>query len=235
MKGKNLFWGLFFIVAAGLIVVNQLGYLAGITTLNLVITILLIPIILKSIIRVNFFGIFFSVAVLGILFADELGINTFVPVPILTVALFLSVGLSLVFGKHNKYIEKFRNIHVHDEHFGEVINTEDDDVVNFNVTLGSSIKYVNAKNLKQANLSCSFGALKVYLDNSTISEEGAVINLDISFSGVEIYMPKEWKVLNGIESKLSGIEEKYKRHGEEIANVKLVGKASFSGIEIIYV
>lgn len=234
MKGKNLFWGLFFIAAAGLIVMNQLGYLAGITTLNLVITIFLIPIILKSAIRLNFFGIFFPLSVLGIIFANELGIIGFVPIPILTTALFLSIGFSIIFGKHNRCIESWHNIH-NEENFGEVVNTQDDDIVNFGVKFGSSIKYVNAKNLKQANFSCSFGALKVYLDNAKISPEGAVINLDISFSGIEIYMPKEWKVLNGIDATLSGVEEKYKRHAEETATVKLTGKASFSGIEIIYV
>jgi len=235
MKGKNIFWGLFFIVAAGLIVVNQMGYLAGITTLNLVLTILLIPIILKSILSLNFAGVFFPVALLGILFADNLGINDFVPVPILIVAAFLSLGFSLVFSKQIKVKLGAFTIDGHDEHFDQVVNTEDEDNVSLGVKFGSSIKYVNSKNLKQANFSCSFGALKIYLDNATISPEGAVINLDISFSGVEMYVPKEWKVINGIDATLAGVEEKYKRNGEETATIKLAGKASFSGIEIIYI
>ena len=239
MKSKNLFWGLFFIVAAGLVVVNQLGYLAGITTLNLVITILLIPIILKSIIKANFFGIFFSMALLGILFASELGITTFVPIPILVTALFLSIGFSIMFGRHNKCAEQWHTgsfcNSFNEENFGEVVDTEDDDNVNFGVKFGSSIKYVNAKNLKRANFSCYFGALKVYLDSAVISPDGAEINLDVSFSGVEIYVPREWKVINGIEATLSGVEEKYKRNGEETSTLKLIGKSSFSGIEIIYV
>ena len=239
MKGKNIFWGLFFIVAAGVVVVNQLGYLAGITTFNLVISILLIPVMLKSIIKTNFFGIFFSIALLGILFAEQLGITNFVPVPILITAFFLSIGFSIMFGKHNRCVESWHSSGFHDsnneENFGEVVNTEDDDIINFGVRFGSSIKYVNTKNLKKANFSCSFGALKVYFDNTELSPEGAEINFDVSFSGVEIYVPREWKVINGIEATLSGVETKYKRNAEETATVKLIGRANFSGIEIIYV
>ena len=235
MKNKNIFWGLFFIVIAGLIVVKQSGYLAGVTTLNLVVTLFLIPIILKSCIRLNFAGIFFPISILGILFAEELGITNFVPFPILITALFLSIGFSMLFGKHEKWREGHFCTIGNTEGFEEVVDTEDDDVVNFRVTFGDSIKYVNAKNLKQANLSCSFGALKVYFDNATVSPEGAVINVDMSFSGVELYIPREWKVINGIEATLAGVEEKYKRNGDETVTVKLAGRAQFSGIEIIYV
>jgi len=239
MKSKNLFWGLFFIAAAGLIVVNQLGYLAGITTFKVAITIFLIPIIIRSSLKLNFFGIFFGMGLLGILFSRHLGINNFVPFPILLTALFLSIGFSMIFGKHTRHIENcnnncFNNTE-NNENFEEVVNTEDADTINFGVKFGSSIKYVNAKNLKQANFSCSFGALKVYFDNATISPEGAEINFDISFSGVELYIPREWKVINGIEATLAGVEEKYKRNEKEIATVKLTGKANFSGVEIIYV
>jgi predicted membrane protein len=235
MKSRNLFWGLFFVAGAGLVIANGLGYLTGITLFNLIIVFFMIPIILKSIIHINFFGIFFPLAILAILFANTLGISNFVPFPVLAVALFLSIGFSLIFGRHSKYMEKWHNIRIHNEHFDRVVNTEDEDVVNFGVTLGSSIKYVNSKKLKQANLSCSFGALIVYFDNTTISEEGAEISIDVSFSGVELYMPREWRVINEIESVFSGIEEKHKKDREETANVKLTGKASFSGIEIIYV
>lgn len=235
MKSKNLFWGIFFIALSGLIIVNQLGYLIGITTFNLVIAVLLIPIFLKSIIRMNFFGIFFSIAILGIIFSDKLGIGKLVPFPILVIAAFVSIGFSIIFGKHNKYVDKWSKSHRYDEDFSEVIDTEDDDTINFEVKFGSSTKYVNSKNLTQANFSCSFGALKIYLDNANVSSEGAVINVDASFSGIEVYVPRDWNIINRIECTLAGIEEKYNRYEHIGPSVKLTGKAKFSGIEIIYV
>lgn len=229
MKTKNLFWGIFFIIAAGLIVCNQLGYLIGITLLQLCISILLIPIVIKSFIHVSFPGIFFPLAIFIILFADTLGIpSTLVPWPILAVALLASIGFSILFGKHHKWAEHWNNTHVHDEHFDQVVNVEDDEVVDFGVKFGSSIKYINSKNLKEAKLFCSFGALKVYLDNTVLSEEGAVISLDVSFSGVEIYMPREWKIINQIDASLSGVEEKYSRCERTGPTVKLTGRARLS-------
>ena len=43
-----------------------------------------------------------------------------------------------------KYKENENN-----ENFSEIINTQDNDVVNVGVQFGSSIKYVNSKNLKK--------------------------------------------------------------------------------------
>jgi len=234
MKGKNVFWGLFFIVAAGVIVAHQLGYMAGITTLNLILTILIIPIILKSITSVNFFGIFFPLALLGILFAEQLGITEFVPVPILIIALFISLGLSLIFSKFVNYKVGIFNINAED--FEEIVDMEDEETVKFGVKFGSSIKYINSQNLKQANLSSSFGELVVYFDNTTINEKGAVINVDVSFGAITMYIPKEWKVINGISATLAGVEEHRKRQVDNItATIKLAGRASFAGVEIIYI
>jgi len=232
MKGKNVFWGLFFIVAAGVIIVNQLGYLAGITTFNLIITILLVPIIIKSILDINFFGTFFGLAVLGILFAGDLGITDFVPIPILATALFLSIGFSLVFGKYAKY---FHFVHITPDDFDEEVNIEDGDVVNYSVKFGGGIKYVNSKNFKRANFHCRFGGLTVYLDNAIVGEEGAVINVDVAFGGVEIYVPKQWNVVNEVEVTMGEVEMRRNRYEHPGPTVKIVGKASFSGVEIIYV
>ena len=230
MKTKNVFWGLFFIAAAGVIVLNQLGFLTGITLPVLVVSLLLLPIIVVSCARLTFTGIFFPLAVLGILFAEPLGIQNLVPWPILIVALFATIGFSIIFGHHKKFVHV-----IHHEGFDEVINTEDEDVVNFKVSFGSSIKYINSKNLKQANISCSFGALQLYLDTATISEEGAVINLDVSFSGVEIYVPRDWKIINGIQTTLAGVDEKYNRYTHDGPTITLKGNASLAGVEIIYV
>jgi len=208
-KSKSLFWGFFFISGAGLIVARSMGYLAGITLMNLVIAFLLLPIILKSVVRIEFFGILVPIAILGIMFAKELDIVRFVPWPILGVAVFLSIGLTLIFGRHNKIKEKFTHIGVHKhEEFDDVIDADDEDVVNFGVTFGSSIKYVNSKDLKQANFSASFGELIVYLDNAVINKDGAIINIDASFSGVQIYVPREWNVIVSVDSFLAGVEEK---------------------------
>ena len=54
MKGKNLIWGLFFILAGAAVILSKLGLLGGVSALSVVISLLLIPIIVNSIRRLNF-------------------------------------------------------------------------------------------------------------------------------------------------------------------------------------
>ena len=237
-KHNNWFWGIFFIIASAAIIVNQLGYFTQINLLSLILTILLIPIILKSIIHVNFAGILFPIAILAILFAEPLHITNLVPWPILLTALLGSIGLSLLFKKswpHRVINGHFDNHNFHHEHFEQVVNNPDDSNVDFKVSFGSGVKYVNSESLKRVNLSCSFGALKVFFENSKISTDGAEIYLDASFSGIELYIPKTWNIINNANVSLAGVEEKNHRQEPTGPQIILKGNISFSGVEIVYV
>ena len=239
MKNKNWFWGLFFIAAAALIVLSQFGVLSDVSLISLILTILLIPVIIKSAIALNFTGILFPIAFLGIIYAEPLGITNLVPWPILITALFLSIGFHILFGKH---IGNFINISgsnsscfSNDEHFKEIVNNQDESNVEYRVNFSSGVKYINSENLKNVKLSCSFGALKAFFDNSTPDENGVTIYLDSSFSGVELYLPKEWKIVNNLNVSLSGVEEKNRRVDSNGPTVTFLGNISFSGVEIIYI
>lgn len=231
MKFKNWFWGLFFILAAIFILLNQFGYFTQISLFSLICTIILIPIILKSCYYLNFSGILFPLAILCIIYAEPLGITNLTPWPVLAIALFGSIGLSLIFGSYSHH-----TCHHHrEENFGEVIDSPDENIVHFDVHFGSSIKYIHTDHLQQANINCSFGAAKVYFDHATLAPEGAQIHLDVSFSGVELYIPKSWHVVNKTAVFLGGIEEKNKNMQAEGPIVTLVGKVSFSGLDILYI
>lgn len=230
MKVRNWFWGLFFIVAAGLIIANQLGYLTGINLFSLVCIILLIPIIVKSAMHLNFSGILFPIAFLGIIFAEPLGITNLTPWPILAAALFGSIGLQIIF--RPRYHCKWEN---RNENFDEIIDTPDGTDVSCRVNFGATTKYVNAENYKKGFFSASFGAMKVYFDNAHV-EESAQIYLDVSFAGVELYVPKNWRIINDTSCSLGGIEEKNGRvMTEKGPTVTIKGRVSFAGVEIIYV
>lgn len=232
MKNK-IFWGLFFIVGGILIVINQLGYLPSISLLNLVLLIFLIPIMIKSIININFSGIFFPLAVIGILFAEPLGITALTPWPILIVALLLSLGLSLIFGPSRR-MKGIMNHH-HKGHATNIENGEDDSEFESAVSFGETIKYVNSDDFKKAKLTASFGALSVYFDNAKLSKDGAEIYIDASFAGVELFIPKEWNVKCGITAFIGGVDEKYNRQTKEGPEVKIKGTVSFAGVEIHYI
>ncbi len=233
MKNRNWFWGLFFIVAGVLVIVNRLGYFTNINLFSLILTLFLIPILVKSILRLHFPGVLFPVAFLCMIYAKPLGMEALVPWPVLFAAFFGSIGLSILFHKPRHFFHHRFSEERH-ERFEEIIDGPDDEVVNCYVSFGSSIKYVNSENLKKATIGASFGALKVYFDNTKISSEGATINIDASFAAIELYIPKNWNTLNQLSVSLSGVEEKNRKEGVSGPTVRLVGEVSFSGIEIIY-
>lgn len=232
---SKIFWGLFFILSGLLIIVNQLGYFTQINILSLVFTILLIAIIIKSIFHRFFGGIFFPLAMIGIIYAEALEITSITPWPILITAFFLSIGFSIMFHKKNRFSLFYNHSHDNHEHFDTIINENDDSIVETHVSFGSSIKYVNSNNLKRANFSCSFGALKIYFDNTILDENGAEIHLNASFSGVELYIPKNWTVVFSASTNLAGIDEKNRSTPDGKNTVTLIGDISLSGVEIIYV
>lgn len=233
MKSRNLFWGVFFILAAVAVILNQLGILAGVSLVNLIITILLIPIIIKSAKSLNFSGILVPLAIIGIIYSDELGIQKLTPLPILGSAIFLSIGLSfLIHPKHSTFEKDNKHEGFKDE---ESINETNKGEVNLFTKFTGSIKYINSSDLKNVNIDCSFGAMKVYFDNSKLQENEATVNLNVDFAGVELYIPKEWNVIDNVNCMFGGIEEKNNKGKTEDKKLILKGKVNFAGVEIIYI
>lgn len=234
MKKKDIFWGLIFILAAVFIIVDKLGVFPELSVFKIVVTIILIVIMLKSIVRVRFAGILFPIAFLCIIYAEQWNITALTPIPVLLTALLGSIGLSMIFKKNNYWYNHSWS-HQKEEHFSEVINEPDGNVVNCSASFGSSMKYINTDNLEKANIKCSFGAMKVYFDKAVINSGHADIYLDVSFSGVELYIPKTWKVIYDVNTTLGGIDEKNRNAGADVPVVTIKGNISFAGVEIIYI
>ena len=94
MKASNIFWGVFFILAAIAVILNQLGLLAGISLINLTITIFMIPIIITSIKHINFSGILIPLAIIAVTF-------TFMNwTPIISIGMIMFWGL-VIFAIYN--------------------------------------------------------------------------------------------------------------------------------------
>lgn len=247
-KSDKIFWGVFFILGAVFILVSKLGYLQEVNVFTLLFAVFLAACFLKSLFHVEFTGMLFSVAFLAILFDDELGITAITPWAVLGAALLGSIGLGMLFHKNHwhhwhhwngyrgqKDDINFEHDHRNFEEYCETVNTEDGSSIHYATNFGASTKYVNSDDFKQADLECSFGAMKVYFDNAVIRDASAVINLRVSFSGVELYIPKEWKVVNHASVSLGGLDEKNRPQSNGSPVVTITGSVSLGGVEIIYV
>lgn len=227
MKKKNIFWGVFFLLGAVLLIVSQLGLLSGINLWTALLSILLAAVLIKSILCRSCSGILFSLAFGCIIYAKPLGLEAITPWPVLCAAALGSIGCGLLFGRKRA----FRPNH----HEGPFSGTQDQvsgDAVELETSFGSSIKYVHADRFQRARVRCSFGAMKVYFDNALIQDGAAVIELDVSFSGVELYIPRDWELICDTSVSLGAVETPGQAGGGP--RVTLTGSVSFSGVEVFY-
>ena len=77
--------------------------------------------------------------------------------------------------------------------------------------------------------------MKVYFDNAVMSNENAIVRINASFSGIELYIPKTWRIDDKTKVFLGSIDEKNRSNERATNTLTLVGDISFSGVEIIYI
>ncbi|MGL4738524.1 MAG: LiaF transmembrane domain-containing protein [Cellulosilyticaceae bacterium] len=232
MKKERIFVGSLLILGAIVLLMNQLGYWGEVNAFSLILGIFLVGVIIKSIFRMNFAGILFPLAFMAILYDEQLGLTAITPWYVLVAALLGSIGLSMIFRKPNKWKEK-----AHHWTFDEpqIVDVIDDHRMVYQTSFGEGIKYITTQDLESAQLSCHFGAMKVYFDGSTLKDGEATIRLDVSFAGVELYIPKNWQVMNRTNVFLGALDEKNHNERGSLETLVLVGDISFSGVEIIYI
>jgi len=232
MKKEKFFWGILFILMGVFLIISKLGYLPNINVISLLLTAFLVAVIVKSLVRLNFAGVLFPIAFICIIYDTELGITNITPWTVLIAALFGSIGLSMIFNKHTKYVNfKFDS----EDYKFEKIDVEDESHVRFRNSFNSSIKYINTDKFEQADFNCSFGAMKVYFDKAIMSSDNAIVRINASFSGIELFIPKEWKVEDKTNVVLGAINEKNRNNQVTTNTLTLVGDIKFSGVEIIYI
>lgn len=233
MKKKRVFWGIFFIAGAVALLVSRMGLLGELNIWTILLTVLLIGGLFKSIVYRSISGVLFSLAFLAIVHGETLGITAITPWPVLGAALLGSIGLSIIFQPYKSFKKHGRGHH--DAEFFGSTETVDGDQIHLETSFGSAIKYITSDDFKRASFNCSFGAMKVYFDNALIQQGSAEIYVDISFAGVELFIPKTWKVENRVDMSFAGVEEKNRSESTGTPVVYLTGEVSFSGVTIIYI
>ncbi len=233
MKKDKLFWGLFLIAAAVLILVAKLGVFPEMSVAKVFWTLVFGVALVKSVVKLSFSGIFFSLAFLGIVYDTELGITAITPWTILLAALLLSIGVGLIYTPKKK--KAVGNHCPTDDGDFVVYDEEDGNRFDFSSSFVGSIKYVNSDNFEYANIDARFAGMKVYFDNAIIQNGHATVNMNVSFAGVELYVPKNWRVDNQMTATLGGVEEKNRPNVGDGPILTLRGNVSLGGITILYV
>jgi predicted membrane protein len=238
MKRKDMFIGLLFIFAAAFIILNQFGIFNGIeffhdiSIFDIIVTIVLAGIFIKSLLNMNFWGIFFSAAFVCIIFDNQLNITKFTPWPALLTALFLSIGFSLIFSRPRHWVFSCN----HSNCFGtDTINQQDSNVIYCSATFGDCIKYVNSPNFEKADVRSTFGDVSVYFDKALIPSGKADIYLNVAFGDVDLYIPRTWKVINNTNNFFGDLSFSGQNYDSVSPVVTLHGNISFGDVDINFV
>ncbi len=232
INGRNLFWGLLFIFAAVLILINQLGYFPGVSMVDVFFTVIMIVIIIRSVRRLNFWGIFFPLGIILIINYDQLNIPNIQPWSILLAAFLISLGFSLLFNRSKIVYIHSRNKNAFSD---TVENHQDSNVINCSTKFGDCIKYVNSENFERANINCTFGDVKMYFDNAKIPSGEAKISLNVSFGDLVLYFPREWNVENKVHVIFGEIDNNKREITADSPLVTIHGNVSFGDVRIVYV
>lgn len=233
MKKRDILLGLMFILAAVLVVMNQFGIVSGISILDIILTVVLAGIMIKNIIRLDFFGIFFPAAFICILFDEQLKITQFTPWPALLTALLLSIGFSLIFRGPRK-LWSF-SWHSGNSFGNKTIETNDSKTIYCSTLFGDCIKYVNSSNFKKADIKATFGDVKVYFDKAVIPSGKADIYLSVNFGDVQLYIPRNWKIIDETHCFFGDLTCSDSNFDAISPVVTLHGNISFGDVRIIYV
>ena len=246
IKSRNIFWGIFFVLAAVFLVMSQLGFAKGVGAVSIMFAIFFAALLIDGIVRRSFGMILFSVAFLCIVFDEPLGIEAITPWVVLGAALLGTIGLNMIFKRKKHYHVKWSGKSISEEECGmyvdgEIVEEErvkhgpDESRVFFKSSFSEAVKYVNSDHFEFAGLECSFGAMKVYFDNAVIPNGNATIDLDVFFGGVELYIPKEWTVEDHTDASFAGVEEKNRNKSTGSPVINLTGNVRFAGVTIIYI
>jgi hypothetical protein len=231
VKVKNVFWGLFFICAAAMVVLSQMGMFFEIGWFSILLTVFLIPVMVSNLVKLNFYGFLFPLAFLFYIYAEPLFLLDNVRFwPLMLATLFLSIGFSLIFKRRR--FEKF--MHTNPK-FGKSLLGDGGNVVSFSESFNSSTKFITSQDLERGYFSCSFGSMKLYFDKAVLAPGGAEIVLSCSFAGMELYVPRYWNVVNRIDPSFGSVDHYQRENQPGAPTLTLTGDCSFGGIKIFYV
>ena len=132
----------------------------------------------------------------------------------------IGIGISTLIGRDRK------------TSFNNSAKVSDEDSINDNVLFWGVEKSVKSKNFKGGEINTVFGGYKLDLREAKISKDGAVININCAFGGVEILVPDTCRVVTNGTGILGGWDPNIKSNDIKEPTLEIKGVATFGGVEI---
>jgi predicted membrane protein len=236
MKSKHWFWGLFFLLAAVFVLASQIGAFGEIGALSILATFLAGALCIHSAVRRNFFGAFFSLALIYLIYQKPLHLYQFSFWLLFLVVILASIGCGILFGGHRWYNNCNWHGNSH-KHIGPSSENIDDNSPSAEVSFQSASKYLHSDALKEGWFSSSFGKLEVFFDQARLAPEGAEIHVECSFGSLELYLPRGWDVTDHVETSFGSVESDIRsnRPDADAPRLTVTGEVAFGSLMIHYI
>ncbi len=235
-KRKDLYWGFVFILIGVTILLNMGGYFKEFKITQIGWSIMFLALVLNNAIKRKFTSAGLFLAILLHINADLLGLqgNTFA---IYAASILIGAGLSRLFSKSRSYTfspkvvvngetKDFKDFKTHttQEHNNEKINIQNN--------LGSSVRYIKSKNLKSAYIENNLGSTTVYFDETTFVD-GARIQVENNLGNTVLYFSGDINLENTLSASLGSIQGVGSFYtSEDVPTVYLTGEAALGQIEV---
>ena len=246
-RNKNsIFWGLMLIAIACYLILSQLQIVTlAVSITKLILGVIFVGTAINSIVEKSFGGFFCSLAFLWIIFDSVFKLPVVSTPVVLMIALLLTIGFSMLFPKKHRVFANYdEKKHVEWDDYDNpdkvgkhqtVFNSDTNETFYGSNRFGASAKYINTGNFQKADIDCSFGEIKVYFDSAKITGSSAEICVRQSFGCTQLFIPKEWQIVQKASAFAGAIEERNQNKSTGSPIVYLTGEVKFGSIIITYV
>lgn len=230
MKKKDISLALILILIAIYLIVSRLDIMPKIPVFTILFTVLFVYWAIRGFMRGHFFEGVVSLAIVGCINDDLLGIEAITPWTLMAAAVLVGIALDMIFRKKNVYSNNAKY-----SSSGHIENGVDGECVCIDNSLGEVSKYVNSDRFREAKIDNSFGTCNVFFNNAILGGNTAVIRVDNSFGCTNIYLPSTWRVNVAQDTAFAGI--KFSGHGSDAQDAPCVDlklDCSFGEICVIF-
>jgi predicted membrane protein len=232
MKKRNIFTGILFVLGAVLLVVSQIVDFAQIGFWSVFASVVLLAIMAQSAVRKAWFGFFAPPVLIYWIFKEPFDLPQISLWVLLGCAVLIAIGFHILFGSKKHWYTKEGCERRHDYEKKE--DSDTNPVID--VRFSGATRYLYSEELERCEIHCRFGGAEVYFEQASLKNNTAEVILDSKFGGVELFVPKTWRVIDHVNSTMGGVSYSGKSSANENApQLILRGTIALSGLEVHFV
>lgn len=235
MKKKDITVALVLILIAVYLIANRLHLMPKIPVFTILFTVLFIYTAIRGFIRMHFFEGVVSLAIIGCIHDDILGIEAITPWTLIAAAVLIGIALDMIFKDGRERRDEHCFSHGEGHWTGHVENGADGEYVRVENSFGAVSKYVNSESFREAKIENSFGECNVYFNNAILGSDKAFIHVENSFGCINLYLPSTWRVTVKQDTAFGGI--KFRGCGSNVEDAPVIDlrlDCSFGEICVIF-